>query len=119
LLETHQFDDETLEKMRACTKAEFPICLDRALTKMFGAVGKKGLDSFIINEGIRSNTIASPKNIWNLYERYIERSGKILGNDVAQIIQFENLKEMKSMLCSKCPLYERELERQKNSGKSQ
>jgi hypothetical protein len=110
------FDEETLEKMRSCTKAEFPICLSEGLLRMFGAMGKKRLDSIVMNETFENTPVCSPKDIWKLYEKYMERTANILGDDVVQVIEFESLDLMKSMLCQKCPMYEMELERSVRSG---
>ena len=101
------FDEETLEKMRACKKAEFPICLNESLLRMFGANGKKRLDAMVMNEIFDYRQISSPKDIWKLYEEYLKHIANILGEDVSQVIEFESLKEMESMFCTKCPLYEK------------
>jgi hypothetical protein len=117
LIVTTPFDEATLEKMKQCTKVEFPICLSEAMLKMFGVRGKKSLDSIVMNETFENTQISSAKDIWNLYEKYIERAANLLGDDVAQVIEFETLKEMKAMLCTKCPLFERGIEKQIFSGR--
>jgi hypothetical protein len=113
LLVVSPFDEKTLEKVRACKRAGFPICLDRGLNNMFGARGKHTLDSIVMNETFEYTEIFSPKDIWRLYERYIERTANLLGDDVAQVIEFESVIEMRSELCTKCPLYRMELEKRK------
>ena len=103
------FDEDALEKMRACKKAEFPICLRESLIRMFGENGKKRLDSIITNETFESEPITSTKDIWKLYERYIERISNVMGVDVGKVIEFESVREMESMFCTKCPLFEKHL----------
>lgn len=118
MLVVSPLNEETLEKMRACTKAEFPICLDKALCRMFGAHGRHTLDSILKKDKFEKNAINSPKDIWKLYERYIVGLANRLGSDVSHVIEFESLSQMESMLCTKCPLYEMELEKLKISAKS-
>ena len=96
MLVVSPFDEKTLEKVKACTRAGFPICLDRGLNIMFGTRGKLTLDSIVMNETFEYPEIISPKDIWKLYERYIERTANLLGDDVAQVIEFESLIEMRS-----------------------
>jgi hypothetical protein len=112
------FDDETLERMKACTKVEFPICLSQALLRMFGEKGKKTLDSLVMNGMFEKTPINSPKDIWSLYEKYMKRAANIIGDSSSKVITFQSLKEMESMLCTKCPLYKNELEKRKLSGKA-
>ena len=112
------FDKETLEKMKACTNAEFPICLDEAMLRMFGAKGKKILDSLVMNETFENAPITTPEDIWRLYEKYLERASQVIGDSSAKVIEFQSLNEMKSMFCTKCSLYERELVKRRISGKN-
>lgn len=109
-------DDETLEKMKACTRVEFPICLNEAMIKMFGENGKKSLDRIVMNDTFENTEIRSPKDIWNLYQKYMERVSNLLGDDVAALFTHQTLKEMESMFCTKCPLYENELRKRKARG---
>ena len=66
---------------------------------MFGTNGKRTLDSIVMNETFEYTEIVSPKDIWKLYEKYVERTANILGGDVAQVIEFESLIEMQSAFC--------------------
>ena len=95
------FDETTLERIRACKQAEFPICLNESIKRMFGENGKKTLDRIVMNETFENSAITSPNDIWNLYKKYMERVSNILGEDVKEVIEYENLKEMESMLCTK------------------
>ena len=104
--------------MRACTKAEFPICLDKALCRMFGAKSKQTLDSMAKKDNFEKVSIFGANEIWKLYVSYVAGLANKLGNDVAEVIEFECLSQMRSMHCTKCPLYEMELLKRKISGKS-
>lgn len=66
-----------------------------------------------MNETFENAPIVAPKDIWNLYAKYLERTANILGDDVAQVIGFESLQEMEEMSCHKCPLYDMELQKRK------
>lgn len=101
------FDTETLEKMKACKIAAFPICLKVSLTNMFGENGKKRLDAIVMNETFENKPIRTPHDIWELYELYLDRASNILGTDVSKVIEFQSGEEMKNMLCTKCPLFEK------------
>lgn len=103
------FDEETLERIRACKKGRFPICLNEGLLRMFGPKGKEKLDSIIMDETFEISPISSPKDIWKLYEDYMERAANILGDDVAKVIEFESLLQMKTMLCTNCPFMKEKL----------
>jgi hypothetical protein len=56
--------------VRACKKAEFPVCLSETLLRVFGSNGKKSLDSIVMNDTFELQEISSPKDIWRLYEKY-------------------------------------------------
>lgn len=74
---------------------------------MFGDHGKETLDAMIMNKISQESSVSSPRDIWKLYEEYLDKTADRLGIDVAKVIQFESLNEMESMLCTKCPLYEK------------
>lgn len=56
-----------------------------------------------MNETFENTPINSPRDIWNLYEKYMERAANILGSDVGEVIEFESMKQMESMSCTDCP----------------
>lgn len=101
------FDKTTLEKLKACKRVEFPICLNESLSRMFGKDGKRRLDSIIMNDTFTNPPIVSPRDIWELYEKYLERAGNILGEDVGKVIEYESVKEMEREFCTRCPLFEK------------
>lgn len=81
--------------------------MNESLTRMFGKAGKKRLDSIVMNETFTNSPIVSPRDIWQLYEKYLERAGNILGEDVGRVIEIESVKEMEREFCTKCPLFEK------------
>lgn len=107
-------DHQTIETFSACKVAEFPICLDNALDGTFVAKGRKPLDSIIMNKTFGNATIGS-RDICRLYEKYIEQVASILGNDVAQVINFESLKQLETMSCRDCPSHKAVVGRKENS----
>jgi hypothetical protein len=76
------------------------------MLRMFGAEGKRSIDSIVMNEALENVNISSPKDVWNLYDRYIEEVVDLYGEDIAEIFEYESMKEMESMFCTRCPLYE-------------
>lgn len=102
-------DRHTIERFNDCKEAKFPICLDRAVTKIFG--NKELMVSIAEKAGFKSPHVSSPQDVWALYTKLGSSWEKVLGNSVTAVIGFESLKEMEAMCCTKCPLYEIELER--------
>ncbi|MDG6907289.1 MAG: hypothetical protein JRN20_16060 [Nitrososphaerota archaeon] len=99
------FDEETVKRMNACTRKEFPICLDQALEKMIGEKEKLRLDMILMKGAIQNSQISSEKDIWNLYEKYLEQAERKFGKTVASVFEIQSLKEIESMLCTQCPVY--------------
>jgi len=106
-----KLDESTRARMKACTSAEFPLCLENALLEILGEDGMGRLESILKENGFERTPVSSPSDVWLLYEKYIAASGHKLGIDVAQVIQFHTTKHIESMNCTKCPLYESELAR--------
>ena len=96
--------------MKACKREEFPICLNESLLRMFGKDGKRRLDAIVMNETFENSPVNSHSDIWSLYEKYLERAGNILGDDVGKVIEFESVKEMEALFCTRCPLFEKHSE---------
>ena len=67
--------------------------------------------------GFEATEISSVEDIWNLYMKLGDTWEEKMGSSVTAVIRYESLKEMESMGCTKCPLYEMELER-KNTNSS-
>ena len=59
-----------------------------------------------MNDTFENTEISSPKDICKLYEKYMERAVNILGDPVAQTIEFQCLNQTRSIYCIICPLYE-------------
>ncbi|MDG6999422.1 MAG: hypothetical protein JRN15_09945 [Nitrososphaerota archaeon] len=102
-------DHETIERFKACKEAQFPLCLDKAVAKIFG--NKEIMFSVAEKAGFKATNVSSMQDIWDLYMKLGAVWGKQMGANVTAVIEFASLKEMKSMGCTKCPLYEMELER--------
>lgn len=107
--------EQKLEQGTACIGAGFPICLSEGLITVFGADGKKFLDTVVMKGAYEHIQVASQKDICDLYSSYMKRLASIIGESPAMVIQFESFKLMKSAFCEKCPLNEEELERRKLS----
>jgi hypothetical protein len=104
-------DDATNERTKACTEAEFPLCLENSLVEMLGAKGRQSIESVLRKNGFERTEVLSPRDVWSLYEKYIRAFASGLGKDVAEVIQFQTTKKIESMRCTSCPLYETELEK--------
>lgn len=89
------------------------------MLRIFGKNGKRSLDRIVMNETFENTPISSPRDIWNLYEKYMERASNILGDDVGGVIEFENLRQMESMFCTKCPLYEKGMNRSESGSEKE
>lgn len=114
---TCNLDDKTRMRMKDCTRFGFPICLDRGIVGMFGNHGKKKLDAIVMNDSFENTEIGSPKDIWSLFEKYVEHASSILGDDVADVIEFEVLKEIQLLSCTKCPVHQMIVDRRSISRK--
>ncbi|MCL4540242.1 MAG: hypothetical protein M1378_11715 [Bacteroidetes bacterium] len=106
---TVPLDNQMIERFKACKEAQFPICLDHAVTKIFG--NKELMLSVAEKAGFKATNVSSTQDVWDLYLRLGNSWEKKLGNSVTAVIEFQSLKEMESMGCTKCPLYEMELEK--------
>lgn len=87
--------------MKACERAAFPICLNESLLWMFGKNGKRRLDAMVTKDMVEN----SPREIWKLYEKYLEHAGNIVGEDIGKMVEFESVKAMERKCCTKCPLF--------------
>ena len=112
-------EDATLERTKACTVAEFPLCLENSLLEMLGAKGRQSIESVLRRNGFEKSEVRSPRDVWSLYEKYVAAFASDLGKDVAEVIQFQTTKQIESMRCTKCPLYETELEKLRASALAQ
>ena len=105
-------DEATLERIRSCTSAGFPICLENALSTMFGNDARHLLDLYFVRHGFFPKLfVSSPSEIWQIHEDYVERFEKLFGDDVAYVIENEIFRNMESMGCLQCPLSDAVLER--------
>ena len=98
--------ESTIEKIKACKQAEFPLCFEESLRRMFGAEGRKRIDLIAKKTGLLDFfPIQSAEDIWALYERYLRAISKTFGEDVGNVVDFQAYCEMDSMGCQSCPLY--------------
>ena len=111
-----QREVEPLEGAEACMEAEFPICLEEGLLRMFGEGGKKTLDRIVMNETFENTPITSLNDIEDLYDKYMERTANILGDSIAKVIEFQCFKQREPTFCARCPLYGRGHQKRKNAG---
>ncbi|MDG7001289.1 MAG: hypothetical protein JRN15_19510 [Nitrososphaerota archaeon] len=102
-------DQETIERFKACKRAQFPVCLDKSVTKIFG--NKDAMLLIAARAGFEATEITSFEDVWNLYMKLGDTWEEKMGSSVTAVIRHESLKEMESMGCTKCPLYEMELEK--------
>ena len=107
----HAIDKITIEQMKACTRSQTPLCLDGAMTKMFGQSNQDLLLAIAERAGYSSHNISSPKDVWKMYFDLIESWAKGMGKDVAHVLEFQTLQEMEKMSCGGCPLHEIEKQR--------
>lgn len=89
--------------LESCKENLFPVCLGQTLSDIFGDTGKKYLDSIVMNETFRMKPVASFNDVWMIYGKYVERIANIMEMDVAQVLEFHTIKEMKRV---ECPLHE-------------
>lgn len=107
--------EEKLVQQQACVESGFPICLSKGLARIFGPKGKKFLDEAVMKGAFDQARVESEKDVHDLYATYMKRLASVIGESPAQVVQFESFKLMQSMLCTKCPLYEKELQRRERS----
>lgn len=99
------------EKFDACKKAEFPICLEKTLDLLFR--DKNRMVSVAEKMGFETRHVSSSTDIFRIYTDLLSSLNKALGKNGVAVIEFEALKEMASMHCAGCPLYELETKRWK------
>lgn len=90
---------------------KFPICLDHAVKEIFG--DKDLILSVAEKAGFEKKEIVTAKDVWNLYLKLGSAWSKTMGSSVTAVIEHQSLKEMEKMGCTKCPLYEIEVDRKK------
>ncbi len=107
-------DEATISKIKNCKRSGFPICLEKALSRMFRDSELEKLTERILgNPELREEMLSSAEQLWEIYDRMLEEFTRELGGDVSAVIEFQSFKEMQSMGCSMCPLYQREAEKRK------
>ena len=102
--------NKTTEQREQCFQAEFPICLDRAMTKMFGRDGKSLALTIASKAGFEGNYTSSPKEVLELYLAFLFSMKNEFGRNVSDMIEIQIKREMESMKCVNCPLYVMEID---------
>lgn len=97
------------EKFEACRRAKFPLCLQRSLERMFS--DKEVAMSAAAYEGFKNRDVSDQKDVWAFYLELLSSLSRAFGRDVLVTIETQDLEEMESMMCTKCPLYELEMKR--------
>jgi hypothetical protein len=111
---TRIFDDHVTvlfpaEKFEACKNAKFPLCLERSLIDAFSS--KEVAVTEAVKSGFRNPAVSTSEDVWGFYLDLLSSLSKAFGRDIVAAIESKTLDDMKSMLCTKCPLYELEKER--------
>ena len=102
-------EDPISRRFRDCKRAAFPICLERSLTQVFH--DEQLIMGIAKNNGFEFPEMSSIRAVWRIYLDLISALGAALGKDVARVIEFSAFKNMQSMRCSACPLYDLEIKR--------
>lgn len=92
--------------MEACKRARFPVCLDRSMKRVFGPEGKRSIDEVVMDEALATMEVSSPTDVWNIFDKYMEQVSNLYGEEIAEVFEYEGMREMESMMCTRCPLYQ-------------
>jgi hypothetical protein len=107
-------DEATISRIKDCKRHGFPICLEEALYEIFKESAGEVLIERIVNRlGLKEQNITSSEVVWKIYDIVLTELTRDLGKDVSEVIEFQSIKEMESMVgCTHCPLYQREAMKQ-------
>jgi len=107
-------DEATIVRIKDCKRHGFPICLEKSLSRIFKeSAGEMLIERIVKRLGLTERDITSADQIWTLYDKILIELAKDMGSDVSDVIGFQCLKEMESMGCTSCPLYQREVVKRK------
>ncbi len=110
LLNLYVLDQATVSRIKDCKKHRFPICLEQSLSRIFReSAGEMLVERIVKRLDLTGQNITSAEQIWKMYDEILLELAKDLGTDVSEVIAFQCLKEMESMGCTLCPLYQREV----------
>ena len=100
-------DPPTLEKINACKNAGFPLCLRKSFVSLFKN------ESQVIESASRGGYLPSeiegPNDVWSTYLKFLSGLSKEMGTDVVAVVESQVLKEIETLKCTECPIYEMEL----------
>jgi len=103
-------EQETVGRIKECKRQGFPVCLDKALSHIFKEPSTEMLMGKITRAlNLGQHDITSALELWDIYDAALDELARVLGKDVSQVIEFQSVLEMESMIgCTNCPLYKRE-----------
>jgi hypothetical protein len=108
-------DPKTLELYKNCRNAQFPICLERALSSIFGDYD---LVMFLAKKGTRypepRRESIRVEDVWDGAIDFLAGLETQLGKDVAAVVESKTIEIMKEMKCDLCPFYKMEVSRNGN-----
>jgi hypothetical protein len=106
--------EKTIERIKACRKANFPICLNCAIEAMFPR--KELIFALAKKAGYKSREgSSSSEDIWQTYLEFLSALEIALGRDAVAVIESRVVHEIEAMEESDCPIYELELKRKENN----
>jgi hypothetical protein len=106
-----------MSRIRECRREGFPQCLEVSLFRIFrqcsedASVERIAHSLHTVEKGKTPVRACSASQVWMIYDQVLRDIARELGADVAQVAEFQSLKEMESMNCMLCPLYRREMMR--------
>jgi hypothetical protein len=104
-------DPRTVSHLKSCKEAEFPLCLERALTSMFS--DKRLIETIAARAGFKSQKVTTIQDLWEIYVNFLICLNQELGKDVGAVIESKTLEEIEIMKCTHCPMYDFGKERKK------
>jgi hypothetical protein len=111
-------DRKTIEIMRECKEAGFPLALERSLERIFKD------KELVLSLARKITSFETPKvpnchDIWQVYVKVLSSLKDLLGNDFVAVIESQVIREIESLGCTQCPIYQMELEREGSGFKSE
>jgi len=111
----YELDQETIDRIKDCKRHGFPICMEEALLRIFKQpMAERLMEKTVLRSTLTVENLTCAPQLWEIYDEMFDGIANQLGNDVAEIVLCESLREMESKDgCVHCPLYKREVEKKK------
>lgn len=90
---------------RACSLEGGPICLENALSLLFGTEGAKVVKKLAINVIGNKCAAANPPELRAMYENYVNAWENVLGNNSTRVLEAQVSKDIEKLGCVECPIY--------------